>query len=239
MTTDLNLKDKIFNSFSIYGVPTPTIKRLVCFRNRSFRYRTFGISCIENSTTIKELFIIAKLYLHNLVEKYKDYKLNRKKISNSTFNICLSYSDNKEERSPFSHKLIFDMEIDNTSNEILFENKHKITEDNETKIYHFSLDIEVELYNYNDPFIYDEEKDPIIKDVCIICKKNKPNVLITRCFHLVVCRNCDIKNSFEKGCPICKRKPLRGYHRIIFGRVNIEATKSISTSTTDLTQLSI
>ena len=78
----------------------------------------------------------------------------------------------------------------------------------------FYARIEVELYNENSLFQYDGEKDPRIEDLCIKCHKNKPNVLISKCFHLVACSDClRFDNSYR--CFYCQ-KPFAGIHKIHF-----------------------
>ena len=51
----------------------------------------------------------------------------------------------------------------------------------------------------------------IILDTCILCNKNKANVLITKCFHMVICDNCKNINH----CPHCKR-PINDIHKVTF-----------------------
>ena len=234
---DIELKDKIFNSFHLPG--KPIIKRLVCYRNRTFRYFTYNIDCKENPSSFKEIFIISKLYLDILIERYKNFTLQKKKkkkkknpITDSTFKITISYSpDERYER--FMFKTLYEIDIDNVSNEILYEFKNPFIEDNKIKIFCFSVEIYVELYNYNKPFFYDGEKQPFIADVCILCKKNKPNIVITKCFHLVVCSDCDSYMNIEE-CPYCKRKPIYHYHKIKFSIINSLSMVDESTSTKDL-----
>ena len=229
------LKDKVFNSFHYPG--KPIIKRLVCFRNRIFRYFTYNIDCKENPTTFKEIFIISKLYLNILIERYKNFTLQKTPITDSTFNISLSYSAD-ERYDSFAYKTLYEIDIDNVSNEILYEFKNSFIENTKIKIFCFSVKIHVELYNYNKPFFYDGEKQPFIEDVCILCKKNKPNVLITKCQHLVICCVCDNYNNIEER-PYCKRKPIYNYHKIKFSKINSLSMIDESTSTTDLTSITL
>ena len=78
----------------------------------------------------------------------------------------------------------------------------------------FYITIEIELYNENSFFQYDGEKDPRIEDVCIVCHKNKPKVLITKCFHLVACDDCFRLNCLSC-CPRC-HKPFVDIHKVVF-----------------------
>ena len=81
-------------------------------------------------------------------------------------------------------------------------------------IHSFYATIEVELYNENSFFQYDGEKDPRIEDVCVVCKKRRPNVLITKCFHMVSCSDCHRLYTLNC-CPYC-HKPCVGIHKVIF-----------------------
>ena len=230
----LNLKDIIFNSFHTYS-SKPETNRLIFAQNRRIRYSTYEINCKENKTTFKELFNISKLYLDELIKKYKNYKLQRKPITDSTFKVIIEYS-NEEFYGIFRYKTVFEIDINNNTNEIIYEFKDPIVEDVETNIFSFSIRINVELYNYNKPFFYDGEKQPFIEDICILCKNNKPNVLITKCFHLVVCSDCISQKIIEE-CPFCKRKPIYGFHKVRFGITTKRAMVNKSTSTTDLTTI--
>ena len=224
---DIELKDKIFNSFQLSG--KPIIKRLVCFRNRAFRYVTYNIDCKENPSSFEKIFAISKLYLNILIDRYKNFTLQKNPITDSTFTIIISYSPD-ERYGCFMFKTLYEIDIDNVSNEIIYEFKSSFTEDTEIKIFCFSVRIYVDLYNYNKPFSYDGEKQPFIADVCILCKKNKPNIVLTKCLHLVVCSDCDSYGNIEE-CPYCKRKPIYHYHKVKFSIINSLSMVDESTST--------
>ena len=163
--------------------------------------------------SIKEIFISAKPYLDKYVKEYENYKIQRKPITNSTFRIVINYETDTIGMN--NKKRLYEIDIDNLNNKTTYEFKNNfLIEENNIKVTSFYVSIEVELYNHNKFFQYDGEKDPIIEDVCILCNKNKPNVLITKCFHSVVCSDC---NRFKdlNACPCCN-KPLAAIHKVVF-----------------------
>ena len=207
-----SLKDKIFNSF--YKDTYLNIDRSVCYRNRKFYYNTSD-KCKDEETTFKELFEISNSYLNTLIKEYKNFKIARQIITNSCFKIRFYYRI-KEEKSPINYaKTIYDLELDYKSGNVLYEYKNDVIENNNLKIIINCVDISVKLYNYNKPFLYDGEKQPLISNVCILCNKNKSSVLITKCRNLVFCNDCDNHKSISE-CPYCKRYPINSEHKIKF-----------------------
>ena len=188
--------------------------RTVFAQNKMFSYKTSYMSC--DPVTFKEIFNFSKPYFDKYIEEYKNYKIRKKPITNSTFRIIVFYSKEPNCFNCSEGKRLFEIDIDNTiNNKIIYEFKNNsLFEKDIDKIYSFFVNIEIELYNHNKFFQYNGEKDPIIEDVCILCKKNKPNVLFTKCFHLVVCSNCKRFNNLNS-CPRCG-KPLAGIHKVTF-----------------------
>ena len=191
-----------------------TRMRTVYCQNKKFIYQTTYRQC--DPLTFEEIFNHLKPYFDKYIEEYKNYKIQSTPITNSTFRLILFYSKEQKSIDFRDGKIIFEIEIDNSDkNKIIYEFKNNsLIENNTDKIRSFYVNIEIELYNHNKFFQYDGEKDPIIEDVCILCKRNKPNVLITKCFHLVVCSDC---NRFKNlnSCPRCN-KPLAGIHKVTF-----------------------
>ena len=69
----------------------------------------------------------------------------------------------------------------------------------------------------------EEEKKNILKlSKCCICRKNPPNVLFIRCFHRVVCSECD-KPQKILYCPLC-RNNLNGTRKETYFKKFFRAT---------------
>ena len=207
-----NLKCNSLNfNFYLTNKEGTRVRTVYC-QNKKFIYHTDTLYC-NMPYSIKEIFISAKPYLDKYVKEYENYKIQRKPITNSTFRIVINYETDTIGMN--NKKRLYEIDIDNLNNKTTYEFKNNfLIEENNIKVTSFYVSIEVELYNHNNFFQYDGEKDPIIEDVCIICNKNKPNVLITKCFHLVVCSDC---NRFKdlNACPRCN-KPLAAIHKIHF-----------------------
>ena len=181
--------------------------RSVFCQNKKFIYYSYPtkIKC-NYPITIKRVFNDVKVYFDKYVEEYKDYKIQRKPITNTTFRLIIKYNTFPE-RQLFP-KTLYEIDIDNTdNNKITYEYKNKkLIEESKDSLFCFNIEIEIELYNHNKFFQYDGEKDPVIENICIVCNKNKPTILITKCFHLVLCSECYRLNiPFPYSCPRCNR----------------------------------
>ena len=204
-----------FSNINFYTLnKSGTRIRTVFCRNKKFIYQTPHRLC--NSSTFEEIFNHLKPYLDKYVEDHKNYKIYRAPITNSIFRMILFFS---KENKPIDFrygKILYEIEIDNINkNKLKYEYKNTpLFEKDKEKIYSFYVNIEIELYNENSFFQYDGEKDPRIEDVCIICHKNKPNVLISKCLHLVVCSDC-LRFDHSYCCPRCN-KPYAGIHKVTF-----------------------
>ena len=188
--------------------------RTVYCQNKKFTYYCDKFYC-NVPISFKKVFNEAKIHFDKYVKNYKNYKIQRKPLTNSTFRMIIKYENNNT-LLPFNGKVLYEIDIDNTNNnKITYEFKNNfLIEESKENFCSFIVNIEVELYNHNKFFQYDGEKDPIIENVCILCNKNKPNVLMTKCFHLVVCSDC---NRFKdlNTCPRCN-KPLTSIHKVSF-----------------------
>ena len=189
------------------------IRTIFC-RNKKFKYQTPHKLC--DPSTFNKIFNHLKPYFDKYVKEYKNYKIFGSPITNSIFRLVIFFS--KEQKAiDFHHgKILYEIEIDNINkNKIKYEYKNiNLLEKDKEKVVSFYVNIEVELFNENSFFQYDGEKDPRIEDVCIICHKNKPNVLITKCFHMVACSDC-FRLNFLFHCPRCE-KPFAAIHKVVF-----------------------
>ena len=190
--------------------------RTVFCKNKRFVYLTEIVRM--KPTTFKEIYDIARISFDKYVDEYKNYKIQRKPITNSIFRLSVYYSHGEKTYVDYEdQKILYEIEIDNKSkNKIIFEYKNLNLIENKNPVNSFYCKIEVIVFNEDEFFQYDGEKDPRIEDVCIICKKNKPNILITKCFHLVVCGEC-FKLEQVNCCPYCHR-PIAAIHRVVFAR---------------------
>ena len=187
--------------------------RAVFCRNKKFTYHCPHRLC--DPSTYEEIFNHLKPYFDKYVNDYKDYKLFKSPITNSIFRIII-YSSQESKPIDFRYgKIFYEIEIDNSKNKIKYEYKNtNLIENDKEKVISFYVKIEVELYNENSFFQYDGEKDPRIEDLCVLCHKNKPNVLISKCLHLVACSDC-LRFDRSYRCPYCQR-PFAGIHKIHF-----------------------
>ena len=188
--------------------------RTVFCRNKKYIYQTPFKLCDPSS--LSEIFSHIKPYLDNYLIKYESFKIHNSPITNSIFKMILFYSMEFKPVDFKNGKLLYEIEIDNKNkNKVLYEYKNtKLIDNNSEKITSFYVNIEVELYNQNKFFQYEGQKEPRIEDLCIICKRNKPNVLITKCFHLVSCVDCLRFNNLYS-CPFCY-KPFSEIHKVFF-----------------------
>ena len=191
-----------------------TRMRTVFCRNKRFIHQTPHWLCVPS--TFEEIFNLLKPYFDKYVNDYKDYKIFRSPITNSIFRLVIFFSKEQKDIDFRYGKILYEIEIDNINkNKLKYEYKNiDLLEKDKEKVVSFYVNIEVELFNENSFFQYDSEKDPRIEDVCILCHKNKPNVLITKCFHLVACSDCLNFNDLYR-CPRCD-KPYAGIHKVTF-----------------------
>ena len=188
------------------------ITTVLC-RNIKFVFKTPFRLC-SPPLTFSELFAIITPYFDGYVSKYKSYKLNQSPVTNYVFKIIMFYALNFKPLD-FNHgELLYEVEKD-IKYETLYEYKNtELIDKNPNKVKSFFVVIEINLYNKSIFHQYGENKDPRIENDCIICHRKKPNVLITKCFHLVCCDSC-VRFNKLKVCPFC-RNPFSKIHKIIF-----------------------
>ena len=187
--------------------------RTVFCKNKRFIY--FTSKYIDKPITFSEVFTIAKPHFDKYVKLYENYKIQRKKITNSVFRLCICISKGKNFIGCFNERILYEIEVDNKNeNKIIFEYKDSNLIENKDPIISFLVKIEVNLFDEDSFFQYDGEKDKRIEDICILCHRNKPNVLITKCFHLVACSECFYYNCLNC-CPYCNR-PIAAIHKVVF-----------------------
>ena len=189
--------------------------RTVFCKNKRFTYYT-SVKYCNPSLTFEKIFNISKPHFDKYFKEYEKYKIQGKKITNSIFRLIICYS--KEQKGIYDRKgkILYEIEVDNKNkNKIKFEYKNlNLIENNKDPINSFYAKIEVDVFDENNFFQYDGEKDPRIEDVCVVCNKNKPNVLVTKCFHLVTCSEC-IRLNHLNCCPYC-HKPIADIHKVTF-----------------------
>ena len=164
--------------------------------------------------TFSEIFTIVTPYFNDYISKYQSHKLGISPITNYVYKIVIFYALDFKLLDFRYGELLY--EIEKTGKyETLYEYKNtKLLNDHPLKVKSFFVNIEIELYNKNKFFQYEGLKDPRIEDYCFICHRKKPNVLITKCFHLVCCDSCLRFNKIEV-CPFC-RIPFSEFHKVIF-----------------------
>ena len=181
------------------------VKSVFC-QNKKFIYYSYLTTMKCNvPISITKVYNKAKIHFDKYVEEYKNYKIQRKPITNSTFRMNINYNTIPNES--MHPRILYEIDIDNANNnKIINEYKNNfLIEESEDNLCSFNVNIEIELYNHNKFFQYDGEKDPVIEDVCIICHKNKSTILITKCFHLVICSEC-YRFHILTSCPRCNKK---------------------------------
>ena len=187
--------------------------RAVFCRNKKFTYYSSNKKYFKPKTYL-ELFNLLKPYVEKYIKEYKNFKIFKKPITNTVFRLIILPETEPKLKDFFNGVILYETEIDNQKDEIKYEYENTKLFSTEEKIISFEARIEVELYDENNFFQYDGEKDYRIEDLCIKCKRNKPNVLITKCFHMVICSHClHYDNSFK--CPYCQ-KPFASLHKICF-----------------------
>ena len=189
--------------------------RAVFCKNKRFAYYT---EHIRRGLTFAEIYDEGRVSFDKYVHEYKDYKIQRKPITNSIFRLTVFYPPNKKNVGVYDNeKILYEIEVDNKNeNKIIFEYKNSNLINDKEPLSCFHCKIEVIVFNEDEFFQYDGEKDPRIEDICIICKRNKPNILITKCFHLVACDECFWFNNLNC-CPRCN-KTFAAIHKVLFAR---------------------
>ena len=188
--------------------------RTVFCKNKRFLY--YADQKCHEPRSYEEIFNFLMPYFNYYVKLYRNYEIQKNPITNSIFRLYIK-CETESCKDLLYGKILYEIEIDNEHEDKIKKHEYKnlkLINNKEDKIIYFTAFIEVELFDENSFFQYDGEKEPRIEDICIICKKNKPNVLITKCFHLVACDVCyKLRNHFN--CPYCK-KSFTGIHKVYF-----------------------
>ena len=171
--------------------------------NYKSEYYRFKTNEIRGETSKQEVFILAKLYFDNFVEKFKHYTIESIAIVESSFRLYVEIIEEDE----LNEKHIYSMSYNNIKNKISFENKYN--EDFSIEGI-FRICLNIACYVYEDEDIEEDEEHTVVKksikeDECVICFENKPNILFVECLHICVCKQCDKKGNFNK-CPLCRKK---------------------------------
>ena len=189
-----------------------------------FIYRT---EKIENPTATREIWKASQSFLKETIEKYNSYQIEGEKIAVATYRLAISREEKDEDKTP-KEKVLY-----SSIYKIEGEKKNKIEE---KKYIRASETIEPNFYIFLVPTVYifrerahnpkeniDEEKKNILKlSKCCICKKKPPNVLFVRCFHRVICSDCD-ETEKPTYCLLCKNN-LQGTRKETFFKKNVGYT---------------
>ena len=168
---------------------------------------------IHDKTTKEEIYILSKMYIDLLIQRYKNYIIQEQPITESSYKLCVELVEDDE----LKYKHIYSCFYNNREDRISWENKYDDNFDIEGE---FLVSIEIIAYVFTDYHSNDENEDEdqikrsITESECIICYENKPNMLFIECMHLCVCNVCNSKGRFNK-CPLCRTKIKNQKIRII------------------------
>ena len=182
-------------------------------RNIKFVYKTPFRLC-NPPLTFSELYDIITPYLDDYISKYRSYRVKFSPVTNYVYKIIMFYALEFKLLDFSNGELLYEIEKDDKYKTLGEYKNTKLLNNNPHKVKSFFVNIEIELYNKEKFFNYEGLKDPRIENVCVVCRRNKPNVLITKCFHLVCCYECIRFNKFKE-CPFCSR-PFSEIHKIVF-----------------------
>ena len=183
---------------------------------------------IQNTTTTKEIWKSSQSFLKETIEKYNNYQIPEEKTILTTYRLYIVWEEKDEEQKEKN----------------LYETIYKIEDEEkiqieEKKKYLPSETIQPNFYILFVPTVYifrerqhnpkeneDKEKKNLLKIAkCAICRKSPPNVLFRRCYHLVVCGDCDQSNNC-KFCPLCENN-LKGTRKEIFHKKKYSYTSPV------------
>ena len=195
----------------------------------AFIYRT---EKIQIPTTTEEIAKSSQSFLKETIEKYNSYQIPGEKTILTTYRLHIRHGEEEKE------------EIQQPEEKDLYESIYKIEEKEkiqieEKKKYRPSQTIPPNFYIFLVATVYfyrerqhnpneneDEEKKNLLKiSKCLICRKNRVNVLFKRCFHMVLCKDCDQSNNCNF-CPLCKNN-LGGTRKEIFLSKKVYYTSAV------------
>ena len=171
---------------------------------------------IQTPTTTKEIWKSSQSFLKETIEKHNNHQIPGEKTILATYKLYIRHGEEKEEK--YLYESIYKI---GENRKIQVEEKKKYTP-SQTIQPNFYIFLVATVYifrerQHNPNENEDEEKKNILKiSKCSICRKNRPNVLFRRCWHRVVCEECD-QSTNCKFCPLCKNS-LVGTRKEIFFR---------------------
>ena len=190
---------------------------------------------IENPTTTREIWKSSESFLKEIVEKYNNHQIPGEKTILATYTLSISWKEEPTTK-PTKEKNIYSSiwKIEGEKKTKIEEKKnHRATETIEPNFYIFLVPT-VYIFReraHNPGENIDEEKKNILRlSKCCICKKKPPNVLFCRCFHRVVCSDCDESEKFRY-CPICKNNLQGTRKETYFKKKSYYTSPAISTPT--------
>ena len=182
-------------------------------RNIKFTFKTPFRLC-NPPLTFSELLDVITPYLDGYISKYRTYKLRHSTVTNYIYKLIMFYALDYKLLDFSNGELLCEIEKDDKYETLREYKNTKLINNDQNKVISFFVKIEIELYNKKEIFNYEGFKDPRIENNCVVCHRNKPNVLITKCFHLVCCYDC-VRFKNLKECPFCS-DPFSEIHKIVF-----------------------
>ena len=178
--------------FDIYHNPIPKVKA------------EFQTKEIFGETTKEEVYFLSKMYIDQLIMRYKTYTIEDQQTTESSYKLSVGLIEDDE----LNFKHIYSCFYDNMEDKISWENNYNDNFNIEGNFF-VCMDIEAMVIPDYDPdievFTDNIVKKTITEPECIICFEKTPNMLYTDCLHLCVCNVCDSKGRFSK-CPLCRTK---------------------------------
>ena len=190
---------------------------------------------IEKPTTTSEIWKASKSFLKETIEKYNNHQTPEFETIATTYRINIIQEGEQRKGNEYIHDekgLYYSMyQIEGErKNKIEEKKRFRPTETIEPNFYIYIL---ATVYLFRERAKYpgediEKEKKNILKlSKCCICRKNPPNVLFCRCFHRVVCSECD-KPQKILYCPLC-RNNLNGTRKEIYYKNFFYTTPTIPT----------
>ena len=192
---------------------------------------------IEKPTTTSEIWKASKSFLKETIEKYNSHQIPEFETIATTYRINIIQEGEQRKGNEYIHDekgLYYSMyQIEGErKNKIEEKKRFRPTETIEPNFYIFLL-ATVYFFReraYNPGEDIEKEKKNIIRlSRCCICRKKPPNVLFVRCFHRVVCSECDESKKFIY-CPLCKNN-LHGTRKETYFKKYSVTSPTISPST--------
>ena len=210
-----NKKDLKY-SFNLVFTDSPTFSP-VRLPGYSFIYQT---EKIENPTTTREIWKSSQSFLKEKIAEYNNYEKEGEKPILTTYKLYIwEIEEGKPPKEKYLYETIYKIE---EGDSVQIEEKKRFTPSKTIKA-NFYIYIVPTVYFFrerkNNPYENEhEEKKNLLKIAkCVICRKNPPNVLFRRCYHMLICKDCDESNNF-KFCPLCKNNLHRTIKEIYLSK---------------------